>query len=443
MDVASSALPTGAATSANQATLIGHVDGIEGLLGTIDADTGNIAAAIKAEDSAHSSGDSGIMALAVRQNSQVDLGADGDYVPITVDDAGGVRVSIVAGAGSGGTAAADDADFTAGTTQGTPVMGVFESSPTSVTDGDLGAVGITATRALKVAIDSGGITGRAEDSAHSSGQDGVVCLAVRRDTAVAGSDTDGDYSTFNVDANGRLHVNVGALPASTNTLEVVGDVAQDAAVGGNPVLVGLRASTATPSAMSADGDSVYAWADRSGAQIVAGNIVDDAAFTPGTNRVTPVGYLADETATDSVDEGDIGAGRITLDRKQIITPYVHAAAGGWTPHKNLDCDETEDDIKTSPGKLGWIHVINRSTGVRYIKFYNATAANVTVGTTTPVLSFPIPTMADTNGAGFTISFGDAGVFFDTAISVAATTGIADNDTGAPGTNDVVLNAGFA
>lgn len=36
-------LPTGAATAANQSTIIGHVDGIETLLGTIDADTGNIA----------------------------------------------------------------------------------------------------------------------------------------------------------------------------------------------------------------------------------------------------------------------------------------------------------------------------------------------------------------------------------------------------------------
>lgn len=58
-------------------------------------------------------------------------------------------VEIVAGAGSGGTAAADDADFTAGTTSGTPVMGVYESTPTSVTDGDLGTIGITATRQVR------------------------------------------------------------------------------------------------------------------------------------------------------------------------------------------------------------------------------------------------------------------------------------------------------
>jgi hypothetical protein len=52
--------------------------------------------------------------------------------------------------GSGGTSSADDADFTATSTLGTIAQGVYESSPTSVTDGDVGAVGITQTRSLKV-----------------------------------------------------------------------------------------------------------------------------------------------------------------------------------------------------------------------------------------------------------------------------------------------------
>ncbi len=46
VDVVTSALPTGAATSAKQDTIIGHVDGLEGLLTTIDADTGNISTKI-------------------------------------------------------------------------------------------------------------------------------------------------------------------------------------------------------------------------------------------------------------------------------------------------------------------------------------------------------------------------------------------------------------
>jgi hypothetical protein len=45
----------------------------------------------------------------------------------------------------------------------------------------------------------------------------------------------------------------------------------------------------------------------------------------------PVGLQADETATNSVDEGDIGAPRMTLDRKQIVTPQAHTN-GGATPY---------------------------------------------------------------------------------------------------------------
>lgn len=46
VDVVSSALPTGASTSAKQDTIIGHVDGIEALLGTIDTDTSNVSTKI-------------------------------------------------------------------------------------------------------------------------------------------------------------------------------------------------------------------------------------------------------------------------------------------------------------------------------------------------------------------------------------------------------------
>lgn len=48
--------------------------------------------------------------------------------------------------------------------------------------------------------------GKAEDAAHATADTGVAALAVRRDSAVVGSDTDGDYSTINVDSTGRLWV---------------------------------------------------------------------------------------------------------------------------------------------------------------------------------------------------------------------------------------------
>lgn len=473
------------------------------------------------EDAAHSSGDSGVMPLAVRRDADTSLvSADGDYAPLQVNAAGSLKVAITAGAGSGGTSIADAAAFTRATTSVTPVAGVVETSAPTLTNGNTGAISLTTAGAVRVSVASGGIAAVVEDAASAGGEDGIMVLAVRRDSASSGvsadgdfaalsvdstgalrvvgssgttqyaedvasagaeslclmgavrrdtaassSGTDGDYSTINVNASGRLYTSAtidAALPAGTNAIGklsansgvIIGDVnvttlpavaggaAQDVAITGNPVPTGYRASTATPTAMSADGDVVYPWATREGASVIAGAIVDDAAFTVATSRVTPIGLMADESSTDSVDEGDVGVPRITLDRKTIVTPYVHAAAGGHTPYQNLDCDETEDDIKTSAGKLFWVHVINLTASKRYIKFYNATAANTTVGSTTPVLTFPIPTVGDTNGAGFTINFGDAGVQFDTAICVAATTGFAVADTGAPGTNDVILNCGY-
>ena len=72
------------------------------LLTTIDADTGSIDATLtalsKAEDSVHVSGDQGIMSLAVRDSSGVPLAASGDYIPMTTDDTGRLRVDAQFGA---------------------------------------------------------------------------------------------------------------------------------------------------------------------------------------------------------------------------------------------------------------------------------------------------------------------------------------------------------
>jgi hypothetical protein len=46
--------------------------------------------------------------------------------------------------------------------------------------------------------------------------------------------------------------------------------------------------------------------------------IDDSAFGIATDSVGAIGMLADETSPDSVNEGDIGIPRMTLDRKQLI-----------------------------------------------------------------------------------------------------------------------------
>jgi len=64
------------------------------LLTSIDSDTSTIAALSKIEDSVHSSGDTGVMGLAVRNDAGTPLAADGDYIPLTVNDQGSLYAHL-------------------------------------------------------------------------------------------------------------------------------------------------------------------------------------------------------------------------------------------------------------------------------------------------------------------------------------------------------------
>ena len=117
-------------------------------------------------------------------------------------------------------------------------------------------------------------------------------------------------------------------------------------------------------------------------------------------------------------------------------------SGGATPAQFIDVDETEDEVKGSAGQLYWIHAVNLDATVVYLKVYNNTAAGTTVGTTVPVQTYAIPSQGDAKGAGFTIEF-PMGMALGTGITIAATTGVAVADTTGPGTNECVVNVGFA
>lgn len=145
-----------------------------------------------------------------------------------------------------------------------------------------------------------------------------------------------------------------------------------------------------------------------------------------------------ETNCEPTAGGDLP---VTLDGEGVALTGT-ATSGGTTLYKNIDVDESEDAVKATTGQVYWIHAINLSAAVLYLKFYNATIGNVTVGTTVPDLTFPVPSNGGTDGAGFVVSIPN-GIAFSTAITIAATTGVADNDSGAPGANEVIVNLGFA
>ena len=134
---------------------------------------------------------------------------------------------------------------------------------------------------------------------------------------------------------------------------------------------------------------------------------------------------------DGTNDGDISTANPLPVRVLPVT------ADGCTIFRSIDLDETEEEVKATAGTVYGIMFSNMATSSRFLKFYNAPATSVTVGTTTPVLTLALPGNASDDVSGvFNLP---QGIAFTTAITAAVTTGIADNDTGAPATNDCIVN----
>jgi len=244
-----------------------------------------------------------------------------------------------------------------------------------------------------------------------------------------------------INGSSQVDVNIAASAASVAVTNA-GLTELAAAINASSQMdVNIAASNATITVSSHDVTNAGTFAVQvDGSALTALQLIDDpvfaddAAFTIGTSKVMVAGGVVDDASTDSADEGDAAAVRLTTDRKVVVNPQPHTT-GGLSTARSLDLDETEEDIKTAAGQVyGW-NITNFATSTRYVKFYNATAANVTVGTTTPLFTLAIPGNA-TDDTMLAQALGGMGITFDTAISWAATTGLADNDTGAPGASEV-------
>jgi hypothetical protein len=83
---------------------------------------------------------------------------------------------------------------------------------------------------------------------------------------------------------------------------------------------------------------------------------DDAAFSIGSaSSITPMGALADEASPDSVDEGDAGLVRMTLDRK-LLTRVVGATDANrmdvdGAGHAQIDIAADSVGLATAAGQL--------------------------------------------------------------------------------------------
>ena len=273
---------TGTVTANLSATDNGVLDNIEAGIDELKTQVDLVTTAINntnhAEDTAHSSTDLGVMALAVRQDTQADFGADGDYVPLSIDADGALRVS-------GG----------------------------------------------------GGGTQYAEDAAHVSGNLGTMALAVRQDTQVDFG-ADGDYVPLSIDADGRARVVLAGVtvtdgaPQITDNALVVG-IHPDS-VNGNGQATFSASAPVVLAKMSYETVGASVTAQVLGGSGATGDYLSHVTVIPATTGAGLVTILDNATSIPVFISG-------TLPSLVPFTVYIGAnsASGAWkvTTGANVSC----------------------------------------------------------------------------------------------------------
>jgi hypothetical protein len=124
-----------------------------------------------------------------------------------------------------------------------------------------------------------------------------------------------------------------------------------------------------------------------------------------------------------------------------VTVSATTTGGSLTSGTIMPNNTTAIVVKASAGTLYGVQLYSSSSGIAFVKFYNATSA--TCGSGTPVKRLLIPVAATaSNGNGNNVYFGPVGVAFSTGITYCVTTGIADNDTSAPAANSYLVNVDY-
>lgn len=251
----------------------------------------------KAEDAVHASGDVGVMAIAVRRDTDISgvVDTDGDYSPLLVTSTGRLKVADITSQNSLGVI--DDWDESdrakvnpivgqAGVQGGSGTVSATTQRVVLATDvalpaGTNGIGKLTANSGVDIGdVDVTSVTpgtgatnlGKAEDAAHTSGDVGVMSLGVANEGNTARA-ADNDYVPLATDTEGNIRI--------------VGNRDHDAVDAGEPVKVGMKAVDfgADPTEVAAL-DRVDALATRHGILWTLGGMPNIQRATATINTAT-------------------------------------------------------------------------------------------------------------------------------------------------------------
>lgn len=390
--------------------------------------------------------------------------------PLSLDTAGGLRVTCPdgtcsGGGGGGGTSSNFGAAFpTVGTAagfsdgsnmvaarvnafnevvigggvasgatdSGNPVKvgGVFSTTLPTLSDGQRGSVYLTNRGGLLVV----------PQTIPGSGADGRANTSIGYSIAASASDINGTQFSQSVSAQVFNGTTWDRLRGDTTGLFTVGNVAAAAADSGNPVKVGGVFSTSLPSLTNGQRGNIQ----------LSGN----GLITPFAGATTPVDGLSNTSVAASIGIANSTSTALAFRSLGVVfngTSWDRMrgdTTGTWTvavpPTTQADtlqasavlaASTNSTLVKNAPGTLFNVSVANNSGTIAYLKLYNSATAP-TCGSGTPVARYIIP--ASTAGAGSNIDV-SVGAEYTTGIGYCVTAGIADSDTTAVAASSYIVN----
>lgn len=232
VSAASLPLPSGAATSANQSTIIGHVDGIETVLGTIDTDTGNIATSASSIDGKITACNTGAVVVS---SSALPSGASTAAKQPALGTAGTASTDVITVQGI--------ASMTALKVDGSAVTQPVSLTSTTVT----GTVAVTQSGTWdEIGINDSGNSITVDNAQLSVVGGGTEAAAMR--VTIANDST----GVLSVDDNGGALTVDGTITANagSGTFAVGGTVATNVAITANPMNLGAQAVSSENTAVT-------------------------------------------------------------------------------------------------------------------------------------------------------------------------------------------------
>lgn len=374
---------------------------------------------VYAEDSVHASGDNLVLAGVVRSDAAAALAADGDRTVLQVDANGYLKV-----ANQNPNLAADNSTLS---TAKVPVLpGTVSTSAPTWTNGNQSALSLQTDGSVRSAITNT-----------------VTVSATNLDVQIGGSDsltigTFPDNEPFNIAQMNGVAVTMGNGISGTGVQRVT--IASDStgqvalATGSNTIGALTANQSVNVAQMNGVTPLMGAGATGTGSQRVTE--ANDSQLSAG------VGATGDAAATAGSTGSLTAKLRLMtsqLDAIQTAVQLIDDDQTGATMHHRVSVGTTEDEheIKGSAGRLFSINVTNTNAAVRYLRCANQVIGSTTPGTTAVWYGMAIP--GATTGAGYTATFGPAGVAFSTGLTCWLVTGAAETDVTEVAANEINVN----